>query len=85
MLKLCILSDDIPDSHYLTDAGDFHKVSQDDESFNAQLQDTVPFEFKLKGRQITLALLSTIEIVSVIHDNPNISDYNLISSFGRLY
>ena len=40
-------------SHYLTDAGVFHKVSQDDESFNAQLQDTVPFKFKLKGQQIT--------------------------------
>ena len=73
MLKLCILSDDIPNSHYLTDAGDFHKVSQDDGSFNAQLQDTVPFEFKLKGQQITLALLSTIEILSVIHDNSKIS------------
>ena len=57
---MCILSDDIPDSHYLTDADDFHKVSQDDESFNAQLQYTVPFEFKLKSWQITLALLSTI-------------------------
>ena len=30
VLKLCILSDDITDSCYLTDIADFQKVSHDD-------------------------------------------------------
>ena len=75
VLKLCILSDDITDSCYLTDMADVQKVSRDDESFNAQLQDTVSVEFKLNGQRITLALLTAIQIVSVIHNNSSISDY----------
>ena len=75
MLKLCILSDHITDSHYLTDMAGLQKVSLDDEPCNAQLQDTVSVEFKLNGWQITLALLTAIQIVSVIHDNSSISDY----------
>ena len=35
VLKLCILSDDITDSHYLTDTADFQNVYHDDELFNA--------------------------------------------------
>ena len=72
LFKLCILSDDITDSCYLTD---FQKVFHDDESFNAQLQGTVYVELKLNGQQITIALLIAIQIVSVIHDNSSISDY----------
>ena len=49
MLKLCILSDHITDSHYLTDTAGLQKVSHDDEPCNAQLQDTVSVEFKLSG------------------------------------
>ena len=72
--KLCILSDDITDSHYLADTADFQKVYYDDELFNAQLQDTVFVEFKLNGWQIMLASLNAIQIVSVIH-NSSISGY----------
>ena len=75
MFKLCILSDHITDSHYLTDTDGLQKVSHDDEPCNAQLQDTVSVEFKMSGWQITLALLTAIKIVSVIHDNSSISDY----------
>ena len=74
VLKLCILSDDITDSCYLTDTADFQKVSYDGESFNTQLQDALCVEFKLNGWCITLALLTAIQIVSVIHDNSSISD-----------
>ena len=56
MLKLCILSDHITDSHYLTHTAHLQKASHDGEPFNTQLQDTV--EFKLNGWQITLALLT---------------------------
>ena len=52
------------------------KVSHDDdEPCDAQLQDTVSAEFKLNGWQITLAFLTAIQIVSVIHDNSSVSDY----------
>ena len=75
VLKLCILSDDITDSCYLTDTADLRKVSHDDEPFKAQLQDTVSVEFKLNSQQIVLALLTAIQIVSMIHDNSSISDF----------
>ena len=76
MLKLCILSDHITDSHYLTDTVGLQKVSHDDnEPCNAQLQDMVSVEFKLNGQPITLTLLTAIQIVSVIHDNSSVSDY----------
>ena len=65
----------VTDSSYLTDMADFKKVSHDDEPFNTQLQDTASVEFKLNGQQIMLALLTAIQIVSVIHDNSSISDY----------
>ena len=75
MFKLHILSDHITNLHYFTDTDDLQKVSYDDEPCNAQLQDTVSVEFKLNGWRITLALLTAIKIVSVIHDNSSISDY----------
>ena len=50
MLKLCILSDHITDSRYLTDMAGLQKVSHDDEPCNAQLQDTVSVEFKVNGQ-----------------------------------
>ena len=75
MFKLHILSDHITNLHYFTDTDGLQKVSHDDEPCNAQLQDTVSVEFKLNGQQITLALLTAIKIVSVIHDNSSISDY----------
>ena len=75
MFKLCILSDHITNSGYFTDTDGLQKVSHDDKPCNAQLQDTVSVEFKLNGQRITLALLTAIKIVSVIHDNSSISDY----------
>ena len=60
MLNLCILSDDITDSHYLTDKADLQKLFHDDELFNAQLQDTVSVDVKLNSWRITLALLTAI-------------------------
>ena len=73
LLKLYILLDDITDSPYLTDMADLQKLYHDDELFNARLQDTVSVEFKLNSRRITLALLTAIQIVSVVHDNSTIS------------
>ena len=49
MLKLCILSDHITDSCYLTDTAGLQKVSHADEPCNAQFQDTVSVELKLNG------------------------------------